>query len=170
MLVNGLLAILFGGIALFATEATMLSISMYFGLLVLIGGILLVIGAYDLNRKKKSYTLMFTEGIISVLLGSLIIVFPGETLKIFFVFIGIWALLLGIFKLYLAVVIKEMTGLRYSLIIGGILLFAIGLLLLLDPNYVVGMILKIIGVVFILIGMILVYFSISVRVQNTDNN
>ena len=78
MLVNGLLAILFGGIALFASEAAMLSISMYFGLLVLIGGILLVIGAYDRNRKNKSYTLILTEGIISVLLGSLIIVFPSD--------------------------------------------------------------------------------------------
>ena len=113
---------------------------------------------------------MFTEGIISVLLGALIIVFPGETLRVFFVFIGIWALLLGIFKLYLAVAIREMTGLRYSLIIGGILLFTIGLLLLLDPAFVVGMVLKIVGIVFIFIGMILVYFSISVRAEKADNN
>ena len=55
LLVNGLLAILFGGLALFATEPLLLSISMYFGLLILIGGVLLLIGAYDKQRKEDEY-------------------------------------------------------------------------------------------------------------------
>jgi len=123
ILVNGLLAILFGGLALFATETLLLSISMYFGLLILIGGVLLLIGAYDKQRKQKSYSLMFTEGIISVLLGILIMVFPGQTLKLFFIFIGIWALLLGLFKIYIAIALRKMLEFRYLLIFGGILLF-----------------------------------------------
>ncbi|MEN8226115.1 MAG: DUF308 domain-containing protein [Bacteroidota bacterium] len=168
LLVNGLLAILFGGLAVFGTETLMLSISMYFGLLILIGGILLLIGAYDRSRKQKNYTLMFTEGIISVMLGALIMIFPGQTLKLFFIFIGIWALLLGLFKIYIAIAVRKKTGYRYMLILGGILLFAIGLLLLLDPNYVAGAVLKIVGVVFIVLGMLLVYFSFSVRNQDSD--
>ena len=75
--INGLLAILFGAMALFATEAVMESISMYFGLLILIGGILLLVGAYDKQRKKINYSLMITEGIILVVLGILIMIFPG---------------------------------------------------------------------------------------------
>ena len=161
--VNGLLAILFGAMALFATEALMLSISMYFGLLILIGGILLLIGAYDKQRKQKNYSMMLTEGIISVILGILIMVFPGTTLKLFFIFIGIWALLLGLFKIYVAIALRKMVEFRYMLILGGILLFAIGLVLLLDPAYVAGFILQAVGVIFIVLGMLLVYFSFVVK-------
>ena len=106
---------------------------------------------------------MFTEGLISVLLGILIMVFPGQTLKLFFVFIGIWALLLGLFKIYIAIVLRNMKEFRWLLVIGGIGLFAIGLLLLLDPSYVAGTILMIVGIIFVVLGMMFVYFSFSLR-------
>lgn len=163
VLINGLLAIFFGALALFATEALMLSISMYFGLLVLIGGILLLLGAWDRQRKQGNYSMMLTEGIVSVVLGILIMIFPGQTVKLFFIFIGIWALLLGLFKIYLAVVLKGMSNYRLMFIFGGILLFVIGLVMLLDPAYVAGLILQIIGVVFVILGMLLVYFSFVVK-------
>lgn len=163
VLFNGLLAILFGALALFATETTMLSISIYFGLIVLLGGILLLLAAWDLHRKDKNYSLMLTEGIISAVLGILIMVFPGQTLKLFYIFIGIWAILLGLFKVYIAIILKKMNDFRYMLIIGGILLFVIGLLFLLDPAFIAGMVIKIIGGIFILVGMMLVYFSFTVK-------
>jgi len=162
-LVNGLLAIFFGALALFATEALMLSISMYFGLLILIGGIMLLIGAIDKQRKQKEYSLMMTEAVISIILGILIMIFPGKTLQIFFIFIGIWSLLLGLFKIYLGIIARQMKEFRAMLVIGGIVLFAIGLLLLLDPAYVVGFVLKVVGAIFVLLGMILVYYSFTVR-------
>lgn len=167
LLVNGLLAILFGALALFATEALMLSISMYFGLLILIGGILLLIGAIDKQRKQREYSLMMTEAVISIVLGILIMIFPGTTLRLFFIFIGIWSLLLGLFKIYLGIIARQMKEFRAMLIIGGIVLFAIGILLLLDPEYVVGFVLKIVGGVFIILGMILVYYSFIVRNRKT---
>jgi len=168
MLVNGLLAIIFGALALFATEGLMLSISMYFGLLILIGGVLLLFGAWDRQRKSKSFSVMLTEGIISAILGTLIMIYPGQTLKLFFIFIGIWALMLGLFKIYIAIVLRGMKEFRYMFIFGGILLFVIGLVLLLDPAYVAGLILKIVGVIFIIFGMLLAYFSFVVK--NADKN
>jgi uncharacterized membrane protein HdeD (DUF308 family) len=48
-------------------------------------------------------------------------------------------------------------------ILGGILLFVIGLVMLLDPAYVAGMILQIIGIIFVIIGMLLVYFSFVIK-------
>ncbi len=163
VLFNGLLAILFGILAISATETTMLGISVYFGLIVLIGGILLLLGAWDLQRKEKNYSLMLTEGVISAVLGILIMVFPGQTLKLFYIFVGIWAIFLGLLKIYIAIILKKMNEFRYMLIIGGILLFVIGLLFLLNPDFIAGMVIKIIGGIFILVGMMLVYFSFTVR-------
>ena len=169
LLVNGLLAILFGALALFATEELLLSISIYFGLLILIGGILLLIGAFDKQRKKKNYAMMLGQGIISVLLGILIMIYPGQTLKLFFVFIGIWSLLLGLFKIYVGIALGKMTDFRYMFIIGGILLFIVGLLLLLHPAFVVGLVLKVVGIIFIIMGMMLVYFSFLAKNAEKEN-
>lgn len=163
LLINGLLAIFFGGLALFATDALMLSISMYFGLLVLIGGILLLFGAWDKQRKQGNYSMMLTEGVVSAILGILIMIFPGQTVKLFLIFIGIWALLLGLFKIYIAVVLKGQNNYRLMFIFGGILLFVIGLVMLLDPAYVAGVVLQIVGVIFVIMGMLLVYFSFVVK-------
>lgn len=161
--VNGLLAILFGGLAIFATETMLLSISMYFGLLVLIGGVLLLLGALDQKRKQKSYSVMLTEGIISVILGILIMIYPGQTLRLFLIFIGAWAVLLGLFKIYITIMIGKALEFRYILIFGGLILIGIGLLLLLDPNYVAGFVLKVVGGVFVILGIILVYFSLKIK-------
>ncbi len=163
LIVNGLLAILFGGFALFATGELLLSISVYFGLLVLIGGVLLLVGAYDRRRKQADYALMLAEGLITVILGALIMLYPGASLKIFFVFIGIWALMLGLFKIYIAIALVKAKEYRSMFLIGGILMFGIGLLFLLDPAFVAGAILKIVGAIFIIMGMILVYFSFSMK-------
>ncbi len=161
--VNGVLAVLFGGLALFATEAMLLSISMYFGLLVLVGGVILLLGAFNQKQKKKNYSLMLTEGLISIILGILIMIFPGQTLKLFLIFIGVWALLLGIFKIYIAIAMRKIIEFWYLIIGGGLLLLGIGFLLLLDPAYVAGFVLQVVGAIFVILGIMLIYFSFVIK-------
>lgn len=163
LLINGLIAVLFGALAMFATHKMLESIQIYFGLLIVIGGVLLLFGAYDKYKKDRSFSIMLTEGIASVLLGALIMLFPEQSLRIFLIFIGIWALMLGLFKIFIAISLRSIDSFRYVLIFGGILLFGIGLLLLLDPTYVAGAVLKIVGAVFVVLGMILIYYSFLVR-------
>jgi len=167
--VNGVIAILFGALSLFATEALLISISMYFGLLILIGGVLLLLGAFDMKRREKNYSMMLTESIVTIVIGLLIMIFPGESLRLFLIFIGIWALLLGIFKIYIAITFGKMLEYRFLLIIGGIILFAIGLILLLNPSYVAGFILQVFGAIFIILGMVLIYYSFAIKNANTGN-
>lgn len=165
--VNGILAVLFGGLALFATETILLSISMYFGLLVLVGGVLLLLGAFDQRKKKKNYSLMLTEGLISIVLGILIMIYPNQTLKLFLIFIGVWALLLGIFKIYIAIAMGKIMEYRYIMIIGGILLIGISFMLLLNPAYVAGLVLQVVGAIFVVLGIMLIYFSFVIKNAKT---
>lgn len=160
---NGVLAIVFGGLALFATEELIISLSKFFGLLVLIGGILLLLGAFDQKRKQKNYTLMLFEGAISVIIGGLIMIFPMQTVRLFLIFIGLWSMLLGLFKIYVSIVMRKILDYNFILALGGILLFAIGLVLLLDPDYIAGFLMKVLGAIFVLIGIILIYFSFAVK-------
>jgi uncharacterized membrane protein HdeD (DUF308 family) len=164
---NGVLAVLFGGLALFARETMLLSISMYFGLLILVGGVLLLLGAFDQNRKKKNYSLMLTEGLVSIILGVIIIIYPGQTLKLFLIFIGVWSLLLGIFKIYIAIAMRKIMQFPYIMMIGGLMFLGIGFLLLLDPAYVAGFVLQVTGAIFVVLGITLIYFSFTIKNSKT---
>jgi uncharacterized membrane protein HdeD (DUF308 family) len=166
--INGVLAILFGALTLFDSEAVMISISMYFGLLVLIGGVLILFGAMDHKRKQKNYNLMLAEGIIMAVVGILIMIYPLQTLRLFLILIGIWAFLVGILKIYIAIAIGKELGYRVALIVGGLLFSVIGLTLLIDPAWAAGNMFKIFGVIFIVLGMMMVYFSFAIRNIKTD--
>ena len=166
---NGALAVLFGGLALFASETMLLSISMYFGLLIIVGGILLLLGAFDQKGKGKDYTLMLIEALVSIVLGIIIIIYPGQTLKLFLIFIGVWTLLLGIFKIYIAIVMRKILQFPYIMIIGGLLWLGIGFLMLLNPAYVAGFVLQVVGAIFVVLGITLMYFSFTVKNTKTTN-
>lgn len=163
MAINGVLAILFGALALFDSENLMISISKYFGLLVIIGGVLLVMAALDSRRRQKAFSLMMAEGIIMLIIGILIMAFPAQTLKVFLILVGIWAFLLGLAKLYIGLAIGREFSTRYIFIFGGILFAAIGLILLIDPLWTGSNVLKVFGFIFVVLGMGLVYNAFMLR-------
>lgn len=160
---NGVIAILIGGLAIFASDSLMKTVSTFLGLLILVGGLLLLLGAYDLKRKKADYALMLTEGVVAGIVGVLIMIFPMQTVKIFFIFIGVWAILIGLMQVYMAIVMRSILENNYILIIGGFLLAGIGLFLLLRPEMVAGVFLQIVGGVVVVLGILLIYYSFIIR-------
>lgn len=165
--VNGLLAIIFGGLAVFASEELMKTISTFIGLLILVGGLLLLLGAYDLRRKEHDYALMLTEGVIATIAGILIMIFPLQTINIFITFIGIWALFMGILQIYLAIIMRKVLANIYVLIIGGLILCGIGIVLLINPEIVAGFVMTVLGIVLIVLGMLLVYYAFVIKRAKT---
>ena len=161
--INGILAILFGTLTLFDSEVMMKSLSMYFGLLILVGGGLLLLGAYDHKQKKKNYNMLLAEGVIMAAIGAFIMIFPLQTLKLFLIFIGIWAFLLGILKIYIAISMGKALEYRYLLLIGGLIFSGIGLLFLIDPAWTAGYVLKILAVIFVFLGVMMIYFSFAIK-------
>ena len=163
MTINGLLALLIGAFALFDSQTLLVSLSMYFGLLVLIAGLLLLIGAYDSHRKQKKYELLLIEGAAMSVVGLLILIFPLSTLKLFLLLIGVWALLTGLIKVYVPVSLGSGFAYRNVMLISGLLFSALGLALLVNPEWIVTHLLIIMGVVLIIIGILTIYFSFMIK-------
>ena len=166
--VNGLLAVIFGGLAVFASEDLMKTISTFIGLLILVGGLLLLLGAYDLRRKHHDYALMLTEGVIATVVGILIMIFPLQTINIFIIFIGVWALFMGLLQIYLAIIMRKVLSNIYVLIIGGLILCGIGIVMLINPEIVAGYVMTVLGIVLIVLGMLLVYYAFVIKRAKTS--
>jgi len=163
MTINGILAVLFGAFALFDSEQLLISLSMYFGLLVLIAGLLLLLAAWDHQKKHKKYQMLILEGGAMTVVGLLIIIFPLETLKLFLLLIGVWALFTGMMKIYLAASFGSGFSYRNIMFVSGILFSLIGLALLIDATWIATHVMILFGLIFIVVGIMTIYFSFMVK-------
>ena len=91
-ILNGLLAIVFGIVLVSYPDLTINLLATFFGLLLLVGGIIIGIGAYINKNNLPNFIL----GILSAVLGIIILVYPKESVAAFLLFsVGIWAIITG---------------------------------------------------------------------------
>jgi uncharacterized membrane protein HdeD (DUF308 family) len=161
-LVNGLIAILFGLLVLLVPEK-IVTLTMFFGILVLIGGLILFYISYRNLKAKKSYLLMMSEAIFAFLVGAVIAFYPGLSLQIFLVMIGIWATIIGLFQIIISVRMKGKVSNHGMFTINGVITLVFGLLLFFNPQGTIKALFSIIGVLAIIAGLLLFYLAFKVR-------
>ena len=94
--IHGLLAIVFGVIVVAYPGLSVSVLATFFGLVLLLGGAVLSIGAYISKDLKKGGLHNFLLGILSIVLAIVILSYPKETVAAFLLLsVGIWALVTG---------------------------------------------------------------------------
>ena len=163
LVVNGLIAILFGLLALFLPKETIISLVLYFGLVVLAGGLIMLVIALRNMKQEKSSALLLAEAIGAVLIGAIIAFWPKNSLQIFLIMVGIWAAIVGLMQIILAVQMKNKISNHSMFTINGIITLVFGLLLFYDPLGAITVLFKIIGVLSLASGILLIYLGIRVK-------
>ncbi|MGM0408463.1 MAG: HdeD family acid-resistance protein [Bacteroidota bacterium] len=148
--IQGTIMIIFGTIALVNPELTLKAIVQFFGLLLLIAGIFLVL--ITKSKYKEMPDFWFYEGIVNIIIGLLFLVFPSFVVNVFVIILGILALLIGIINLNF--IIKTKPYFFWLSIIRNIILIAFGLLFLLVPFQGAVVIINIIGFVALFYGIV----------------
>jgi uncharacterized membrane protein HdeD (DUF308 family) len=162
-IVNGLIAILFGLLMLFGWN-NILNLILYFGLLVLAGGVILMIVAVSNMKKEKPHALLLTEAIAAILIGAIIAFWPDKSLKIFLVLIGLWATIMGLLQIILAIQMKNKVSNHNFFTINGVITLVFGLLLFfINPVTVVKLLVSVIGLIALAAGLFLVYLGFKVK-------
>jgi uncharacterized membrane protein HdeD (DUF308 family) len=161
--VNGFIFILFGGLLLFFTRESILTLIKYFGVLLLAGSAVLLLFGINNIRKDKSAAMILIEAIGSMAIGIALLLFPQPTLDLFLMLIGIWAIIIGIIQLVIIVNTKGILANKNMLLINGLMTIALGILLLFSPFDWAVFMGKIIGICAALFGILLVYFSFMLR-------
>jgi uncharacterized membrane protein HdeD (DUF308 family) len=130
--VRGLLAILFGLIALFMPGVTMLSLVLVFAAYVLADGVMAIISAIHAARQGERWSLLVLEGIVDIVVGAAAAALPGITVVVFVAMIAAWALITGSFMLAAAFELDADHG-RWWLVLGGAASLVYGALLIVAP-------------------------------------
>lgn len=163
LLINGLIALLFGALAILLPQATIKTIAIYFGIVLLIGGASgLWVSIYNMQR-EKDYLSSLVSSIVSIVVGIIVVFNTRLSLEIFGIVIGIWALVIGAVQLFIALKLLETGSYKKLLIINSIITLIFGLLLFVSPFGTILILTRVIGVMALIFGAILFFFAISIR-------
>ncbi len=165
---NGIIAILYGLLAIFVSEKTLLAIVMYFGIVILIIGAAMLFGVINNMKNKQPYAADMAISIITLIIGSLLAFYTQKSLEIFVIVIGSWAILLGIFQLYLLSNKNFTKSTKNTFLINGLLTLAFGVILFFNPFESATIMLMFSGILAFVFGIILI--AISMKVKNLTNN
>jgi uncharacterized membrane protein HdeD (DUF308 family) len=162
-LVNGLIAILFGLLALLVPAETIKTITVYFGVILLLCGLIMFYFSYRNMQAKKSYLLLMAEAIFAVLIGAVIAFYPSGSLRIFLIMIGIWATIVGLLQIILSVQMKKKVSNHMMFTLNGVITLVFGVLLFYNPLGTVKSLFILIGLLAVVAGVILVYLAFKVK-------
>lgn len=161
--INGLIFIILGGLLLFFTRETILTLIKYTGIILVVGGAILLLAGINNIRREKPAALMLSEAIGSLAIGLALLVFPQASVALFLMLIGIWAIIIGVIQLVIIVNFRSALPNKNVHLLNALLTIGLGILLLFNPFDWAVFMGKVIGLCAILFGILLVYFSLVVR-------
>lgn len=161
LIINGLIAVIFGVLALFVSEQTMLTLVRYFGLLFIVAGVIIFLIAYNKKNKQQNPTTQTIQGIIALFVGLALLIFTRQSIMLFFIIIGVWAVIFGLVKLYMLVKTKPSRQDVYILVLGSLLSIVLGVLLFLNPYKIAALMITVVGLLALVVGVLSLYLGIK---------
>jgi uncharacterized membrane protein HdeD (DUF308 family) len=130
---RGALAVVFGVVALLEPASAFAAIVLLFGAYAFADGVFALIALFRGAGKDRFWVLVL-EAVVGIGIGILTIARPAATALALLWYVGIWAVLTGIFELVAAIRLrKEITG-EFWLGLAGVLSIIFGVLLFVTPG------------------------------------
>ena len=169
MILRGILLLILGALAMVYPDITLAIIILLFGALILVEGIFLVIGSIAIKAEDSMWVVLLIGGVVSVVLGAIILAWPDLTARVVLFLIGAWALIVGLINLMWALKVrknKEVTGKGVHAIFG-IIGIAFGIIAIAWPKETAESIIVIIGIFVALLGILLVIAGFMARKEQS---
>jgi uncharacterized membrane protein HdeD (DUF308 family) len=161
--VRGVIAVIFGVMALIWPGQTLQALVLVFGAFALVDGIFAIFAGIASYRYFERWWAVLLEGIVGVVIGLLTFFWPNITALVLVYFIAAWALITGIFEIVAAIQLRrEVTG-EWILILSGLLSILFGVLLFFFPGAGAVSVIWLIGVYAIVFGISEIIFAFRLR-------
>jgi uncharacterized membrane protein HdeD (DUF308 family) len=159
---RGVLAILFALIAFFLPGVTVAALVLVFGAYAFVDGIFaLIAGLRAATHHGRSVPLLI-EGVLNLLLGALVLLWPGAALVALIWIIAIWAVATGVLLIAAGVALIRHSG-EWLLILGGIISVLLGIALFAAPGAGIVAISWWLGIYALLFGIALLMTAFRIR-------
>ena len=156
---RGILAILFGIVALVYPQITLVALVLLFGVYALVDGVCALFAAVGGTGRERLWYLF--EGIAGIAAGILTLLYPGITAQILIFFIAAWAILTGVFEIIAGLALPMSKD--WLLALAGALSVVFGVLVLFNPAGGALAIVWLIGIYALLFGVTWIVFAFRLR-------
>ncbi|MBM3405634.1 MAG: hypothetical protein FJY10_12195, partial [Bacteroidetes bacterium] len=138
-------------------------IARFTGIMLLTGGIILILGTGYNIVKNKHFSLLFVQALLCLAIGIAILLFKDWAISVFFVLCAVWAIILGVIQIVILVNLKETLKYKNLLLVNCLLTIGLGVVLFLEPLKMAAILVVLIGIVAVILGLALIYFSFLLR-------
>ncbi len=160
---RGVLALIFGLLALVWPGITLLVLLIFFGAYSLVDGATGVVRAIRSRKSFSRWWLMLLGGLAGIVVGIVTFVWPSLTAQALLILIGVWAVLLGILEIWAGIEARKAVAEHWWVIISGVIGVIFGVLLLALPVAGALAIVWLIGLFAILEGITFVWAGFMLR-------
>jgi uncharacterized membrane protein HdeD (DUF308 family) len=156
---RGIVAIVFGIVALASPGATLVSLAVVFGAYAFIDGVFAIIAAFGVGGREAAWYAL--DGILGIAVGIATFVFPGVASGALVYLIGLWAILTGVFEVIAGFELPITRD--WLLVIAGIASIVFGVLVFVYPVTGALAIMWLVGVYALVYGGSMLAFGIRLR-------
>ncbi len=160
---RGVLAIVFGVLALIWPDSTKLALVLLFGAFAFVDGIFAVATGIAARGHFERWWAILLEGIAGIVIGVLTFFWPNITALVLLYFIAAWAVTTGIFEIVAAIEFRHVISGEWGMILAGLLSVLLGTLLFVFPGAGMVSVVWLIGVYAIAAGIMEMVFAFRLR-------
>ncbi|MDB5762220.1 MAG: hypothetical protein JWQ21_1215 [Herminiimonas sp.] len=131
---RGVIAILFGVLALIWPDLTLLALAALFAAYALLTGAVLAVGAVKNRKSSEDWWLLLLIGLVSLGAGAIAVVHPALTALVLVLVMGANALITGVLDIATAIRLRKIIRNEWLLILSGVASIVFGVLVFLFPD------------------------------------
>jgi uncharacterized membrane protein HdeD (DUF308 family) len=162
LLLRGIAAIIFGGLALAWPGMTLLTLILFYGAFVLVDGVLAIVAAITGGTLTPRWWLAIV-GLLGIAAGLLTFLLPGVTALVLLYLISGWAIATGVFQIVGAIRLRKEIDNEWFLILCGVISVLFGVAMFMAPGAGALALIWVIGIYAIIIGVLLVGLSFRLK-------
>jgi uncharacterized membrane protein HdeD (DUF308 family) len=170
VLLRGIVAVIFGVLALWHPLAVGIALVLLFGVYALIDGVFAIVGAVRAAEAHARWWPFVIEGIVGIGIAAITFFDPGITAVALYWLIAAWAIITGIFEILAAVQLRRVIVNEILLVVSGVISIAFGILLYVFPLVGVFTVLWLIGIYAIIFGVLFIALAFRLHKHLTPSS
>jgi uncharacterized membrane protein HdeD (DUF308 family) len=129
VLIRGLFAVIMGVLAIMMPGITLMTLLMVYGAFTVADGITAIWIGVAAKHGQRIWWEMVATGVLAILAGLVVSLWPGLTAMVFVVMIGVFAIIRGVFEIVAAIQLRKVIDDEWMLILSGVISVAMVLLI-----------------------------------------
>jgi uncharacterized membrane protein HdeD (DUF308 family) len=160
LIVVGAIGAIAGVLAIVYPDVTLLALALIAGINLLLLGVLGLVDAFSSDGDSTTRVLAAVLGLLGIVAGLVVMKRPGETLLVLVLAVGVWLVVAGVVDLVRALVVAGNRGIR---VVAGLVDVVLGGLILALPKLSLGTLAVLIGIAFLIRGVVCIVRGVQVR-------